>query len=289
MKSPLRLCCCCLLLTLRATALQLPPRPSSTRGAFVRDALATAGLLALPTLRPAAAAEEETKSVPDRIIGEIPASGLVFRDYLKVSRFDDPKVQGVKLYVSDFQLPMTERLASGDPFSDPASTAVTCVKTGPVKLDPTVETSSQGEEVFSQARSLLFKSVKARRPHGHKRAVPDGGATPGPPLGPATASEGSGVPSAPERRSESTADGTRRPRLWRQLAAERPSIQEAAHPASVPSPDRPSVTPSVTQVRRLYDVESGTLVYVSYSDRLNKNDDENKTRFKSALCVVKID
>ena len=168
MKSPLRLCCCCLLLTLRATALQLPPRPSSTRGAFVRDALAATGLLALPTLRPAAAAEEETKSVPDRIIGEIPASGLVFRDYLKVSRFDDPKVQGVKLYVSDFQLPMTERLASGDPFSDPASTAVTCVKTGPVKLDPTVETSSQGEEVFSQARSLLFKSVKARRPHGHK-------------------------------------------------------------------------------------------------------------------------
>ena len=57
----------------------------------------------------------------------------------------------------------------------------------------------------------------------------------------------------------------------------------------MPSPDRPSVTPSVTQVRRLYDVESGTLVYVSYSDRLNKNDDENKTRFKSALCVVKID
>ena len=97
------------------------------------------------------------------------------------------------------------------------------------------------------------------------------------------------MPSAPERRSESTADGTRRPRLGRQVAAERPSIQEAAHPASVPSPDRPSVTPSVTQVRRLYDVESGTLVYVSYSDRLNKNDDENKTRFKSALCVVKID
>ena len=42
-------------------------------------------------------------------------------------------------------------------------------------------------------------------------------------------------------------------------------------------------------MRRLYDVESGTLVYVSYSDRLNKKDDENKTRFKSALCVIKID
>ena len=42
-------------------------------------------------------------------------------------------------------------------------------------------------------------------------------------------------------------------------------------------------------MRRLYDVESGTLVYVSFSDRLNKNDDEQKNRFKSSLCVVKID
>lgn len=183
MRLPLRLCCSYLLLAVHAAALQLPPRlsgvdrpsgiarQSSTRGAFVRDALAAAGLLALRTPGPAFAAEEDTKSVPDRIIGEIPASGLVFRDYLKVSRFDDPKVQGVQLYVSDFQLPMTERLASGDPFSDPASTAVTCVKTGPIKLDPTVETSSQGEEVFSQARSLLFKSVKARRHRCQKQAI----------------------------------------------------------------------------------------------------------------------
>ena len=31
-------------------------------------------------------------------------------------------------------------------------------------------------------------------------------------------------------------------------------------------------------VRRLYDKESGTLIYVSYSTRLNKSDDENKSR-----------
>jgi catabolite regulation protein CreA len=33
--------------------------------------------------------------------------------WLQVSRFSDPKVQGVELYVSDFQLPMTERLTQG--------------------------------------------------------------------------------------------------------------------------------------------------------------------------------
>ena len=42
-------------------------------------------------------------------------------------------------------------------------------------------------------------------------------------------------------------------------------------------------------VRRLYDVDSGTIVYVSYSKRLNKGDDENKSRFKTTMCAVKVE
>ena len=47
-------------------------------------------------------------------IGEIQGSGLVFKDTLKVEAFDDPKVSGVQLYLSDFQRPATEKLAKGD-------------------------------------------------------------------------------------------------------------------------------------------------------------------------------
>ena len=49
-----------------------------------------------------------------RIVGEISGSGLVFKDTLKVEAFSDPKVSGVQLYLSDFQRPVTEKLAKGD-------------------------------------------------------------------------------------------------------------------------------------------------------------------------------
>ena len=112
----------------------------------------------------------------------------------------DPKVQGVQLYVSDFQRPITERLQS-DFFGDPALAAVTCLRTGKVTVDASVDDSPEGEEVFSQARSLLFKSVK---------------------------------------------------------------------------------------VRRLYDKEAQALVYVSYSTRLDKSDDQNKSRYRTSICVINL-
>ena len=43
------------------------------------------------------------------------------------------------------------------------------------------------------------------------------------------------------------------------------------------------------KVRRLYDAEAPALVYVSYSVRLNKEDDENKSRFKTAVCVLPVE
>lgn len=110
------------------------------------------------------------------------------------------QVKGVELYVSEFQRPITDRLA-GNFFSDPAQAAVTCVRTGPMELAADINESIEGEEVFSQARSLLFKSVN---------------------------------------------------------------------------------------VRRLYDREMGTIVYVSYSTRLNKSDDEQKSRFKTTSVYLRL-
>ena len=61
-----------------------------------------------------------------RIVGEVQGSGLVFKDTLKIEAFDDPKVSGVQLYLSDFERPVTEKLAKGDIFSDPSQGGLTC-------------------------------------------------------------------------------------------------------------------------------------------------------------------
>lgn len=42
------------------------------------------------------------------------------------------------------------------------------------------------------------------------------------------------------------------------------------------------------RVQRVYDTETNTVVYVSYNTRFDKNDDTNKSRFKSSLCAVNL-
>lgn len=135
-----------------------------------------------------------------RIIGELKGSGLVFKDTLEIESFADPKVKGVTLYVSNFQRPLTERLQK-DFFSDPSSAAVGCARTGPIQIADNIVKGKEGEEVFKESKSLLFKSLR---------------------------------------------------------------------------------------VQRIYDVDTNTMVYVSFNTRLDKGDDSNKSRFKSSLCAVNL-
>ena len=51
----------------------------------------------------------------------------------------------------------------GDFFTDPSTASITCVTDGPVKLDSSVAMGKEGEEVFSEAKSLLFKVGSAIR------------------------------------------------------------------------------------------------------------------------------
>jgi len=133
-------------------------------------------------------------------VGEFGTSGLVFKDTLNVESFDDPKVDGVTLYISDFSIPITEKMNSM--FSDPGAVGITCAKTGPITIKKDVSKSKAGEEVFVESKSLFFgKSIK---------------------------------------------------------------------------------------VRRIFDEAKNTLLYVSYSDRVDKSTDANKSRFKSALCAISL-
>merc|ERR1712086_1250718 len=60
--------------------------------------------------------------------------------------------------------PATEKFAKGDLFSDPSQGGLSCtVKPGKVVVSAAASTSKDGEEVFSESRSLVFKSLKVRR------------------------------------------------------------------------------------------------------------------------------
>ena len=73
------------------------------------------------------------------------------------------KVKGVTLYVSNFQRPLTERL-SKDFFNDPSYASVGCARSsGSVSIADNINMTPQGEEVFEESKSLLFKTLRVQR------------------------------------------------------------------------------------------------------------------------------
>lgn len=106
----------CLTVLLASTASALQPharkKPWKALGKAVAPALLGVSCLSSIAAPPANAADK-------RQIASITASGLVFKDKLIVDAFADPKVEGVTLYVSDFERPVVERVQK-DFFSDPS-------------------------------------------------------------------------------------------------------------------------------------------------------------------------
>lgn len=79
-----------------------------------------------------------------------------------VEAFADPEVQGVTCHVAYFSRSVIDRLSQGNWFEDPSYSAVDCAATGPVVLGD-IDRSGDGENVFSEGRSLIFKSLKVTR------------------------------------------------------------------------------------------------------------------------------
>ena len=88
-----------------------------------------------------------------------------------VEQFDDPKVKGVSLYISNFQKPMTEKIAKGEIFSDPSFASVSCARTGPITIADNIAQWKQGEEVCEESKSLLFKTLRVQRIYDEERGV----------------------------------------------------------------------------------------------------------------------
>lgn len=81
---------------------------------------------------------------------------------LKVVAFPDPKVQGITCHIVHFDRSVVDRLSKGNWFEDPSNASIACRQTGPVTVGE-IRVGKGGEEVFSERKSLVFKSIAVRR------------------------------------------------------------------------------------------------------------------------------
>ena len=126
------------------------PGARGPRGAVAAPA-ALAFALSLAAAPPSAHADEVGEVGVDWLGGDI-----------IIEAVEDPKVQGVTCHVSYFDRGLLDRVRNGEIFSDPSNSSIACRQTGPIVIGD-IERDEEGEEVFSQRTSLVFKSVKITR------------------------------------------------------------------------------------------------------------------------------
>ena len=103
------------------------------------------------------------------VIGSVNSAFHIFgSDKIVIEAFDDPKVAGVTCYLSNAQkggLSGAVGLAE-----DPSEASIACRAVGntPARI---VTQFAQGEDVFTQARSPLFKRMRVVRFYDSKRNV----------------------------------------------------------------------------------------------------------------------
>ena len=102
-----------------------------------------------------------------------------------VEAVKDPKVDGVTCHVSYFDRGVVDRLQKGNWFEDPSDSSISCRQTGPITIGD-IDLSEDGEEVFKQGISLIWKKQVVNRIYdkanqtliylSHSRQVQDGSA-----------------------------------------------------------------------------------------------------------------
>jgi CreA protein len=115
---------------------------------MTRRALAL--LVALAAAAPAAAEE----------VGKI-ATDWTGNDIV-VEAIPDPKVQGITCHLTYFERGLIDRLRKGDWFQDPSNSSIACRQTGPIVVGA-IDMDANGEEVFREGLSLVFKSLVVNR------------------------------------------------------------------------------------------------------------------------------
>jgi CreA protein len=79
-----------------------------------------------------------------------------------VEAVPDPKVEGVTCHLTSFDRSIIDRLSKGNWFQDPSNSSIACRQTAPIVIGD-IALGAAGEEVFSERKSLIFKSIAVRR------------------------------------------------------------------------------------------------------------------------------
>lgn len=74
----------------------------------------------------------------------------------------DPQVDGVTCHVASFSRSLIDRLQQGNWFEDPSYSALDCSATGPLTIGD-IAMGPGGEEIFHEATSLIWKSLRVTR------------------------------------------------------------------------------------------------------------------------------
>jgi len=74
----------------------------------------------------------------------------------------DPKVKGVTCHIAYFDRSFLDRISQGNWFEDPSNASIACRQTGPIEIGD-IDRSEDGEEVFRQSRSIIWKSIRIKR------------------------------------------------------------------------------------------------------------------------------
>lgn len=108
-------------------------------------------LIAAILIAPAAVAEEVGSFTNDWSGNEI-----------VVEAIEDPKIRGITCHVTHFERGLIDRLRKGNWFEDPSNASIACRQTGPIVIGD-IERDEEGEEVFNERKSLVFKNLAVRR------------------------------------------------------------------------------------------------------------------------------
>jgi CreA protein len=117
-------------------------------------ALAMFGLLLLIGAGSASAQERiGAVSTTFRMIGP--------NDKIVIDRYDDPKVENAACYVSRAE---TGGIGGALGFSeDPSRFSIACRAVGPLRITGKIDESEDGETVFTERTSIIFKSMQVTR------------------------------------------------------------------------------------------------------------------------------
>ncbi|WP_210527832.1 CreA family protein [Rubellimicrobium arenae] len=79
-----------------------------------------------------------------------------------IEALPDPGVEGVTCHVAYFERSFLDRVSQGNWFEDPSNSSIACRQTGPLRVGD-IDRSPEGEEIFSERQSIIFKSLRITR------------------------------------------------------------------------------------------------------------------------------